>query len=126
MSFSSLITEDLSTNDGPRFKLVEDLVWFRPSGALVIPAGFVTDFASIPRYLWPILPPVGAYDRAAVVHDYYYRFNGCPRVFADQLLEEGMTELDVTPWKSVLIYRGVRLGGIFPWRKYRKAEQNAH
>lgn len=41
------------------------------SGRLVeVPAGFVTDGASVPRAFWALLPVWGRYSRAAVVHDY--------------------------------------------------------
>jgi len=39
-----------------------------------VPAGYRTDFASIPRPipwpLWPLLPPVGRSGKAAVIHDW--------------------------------------------------------
>lgn len=35
-----------------------------------VPAGYVTDFASIPRGLWNLIPPWGRYRKAAVVHDW--------------------------------------------------------
>jgi len=35
-----------------------------------LPVGFVTDFASIPRPLWILLPKWGRYGNAAVVHDF--------------------------------------------------------
>lgn len=41
-----------------------------------VPAGFVTDFASIPRAFWVVLPPTGKYGKAAVVHDYLYVMGG--------------------------------------------------
>ena len=37
---------------------------------IVIPKGFQTDLASVPRIFWVILPPFGAYEAAAVLHDY--------------------------------------------------------
>lgn len=39
---------------------------------ILIPAGYVTDFASVPMLLWSIFPPIGKYNRAALVHDYLY------------------------------------------------------
>ncbi len=36
---------------------------------IVVPTGFVTDGASVPRVLWALLPSWGTYSRAAVVHD---------------------------------------------------------
>ncbi|MBK5931525.1 hypothetical protein CCR82_13610 [Halochromatium salexigens] len=35
-----------------------------------VPAGHRTDFASIPRLLWPLLPPVGRSGKATVIHDW--------------------------------------------------------
>jgi len=39
---------------------------------IMIPAGFVTDFASVPRFLWSFVPPIGKFNLAALVHDYCY------------------------------------------------------
>lgn len=38
--------------------------------------GEETDFATIPRIFWAILPPDGAYSQAAVVHDKICRLEG--------------------------------------------------
>lgn len=37
-----------------------------------VQAGYVTDFASVPPLFWSVIPPVGKYNRAALVHDYLY------------------------------------------------------
>lgn len=42
-------------------------------GVFVAPAGMRTNFASIPRFLWRVLPPIGNYDEAAVIHDGGYQ-----------------------------------------------------
>src|SRR5690348_12260167 len=42
------------------------------AGLIRVPVGFVTDFASVPRFFWRVLPPTGRYGKAAVVHDYLY------------------------------------------------------
>ena len=39
---------------------------------VVVPTGFVTDLASIPRVFWSVLRPDGEYAYAAVIHDYLY------------------------------------------------------
>lgn len=39
---------------------------------LSVPSGYVTDFASVPPLLWSFFPPIGKYNRAAVVHDFLY------------------------------------------------------
>lgn len=80
---------------------------------ITIPAGFVTDFASTPRFMWRLLPPTGRYTRAATVHDLLYRTKGlCTRRQADDVLYEAMTFPChcgfLTRWA---IYLGVRIGG---------------
>ncbi|ECG8634089.1 DUF1353 domain-containing protein, partial [Salmonella enterica subsp. salamae] len=37
-----------------------------------VPAGFVTDLATIPRIFWSLMPPDGKYAKAAIIHDYLY------------------------------------------------------
>jgi hypothetical protein len=50
--------------------LTEDLVWTGETQTFTVPAGFVTDFATSPRFLHWLWLPYGAYTRAAVLHDY--------------------------------------------------------
>lgn len=99
-----------------------------------IAPGFVTDFASIPRILWAVLPPSdGDYDAAAVVHDWLYTYaddltrrigHAVSRADADAVLLEAMTALGVRPWKRRVIYAGVRIGGWLFWRR-RRAQARA-
>ncbi|SNR33207.1 DUF1353 domain-containing protein [Blastococcus mobilis] len=37
---------------------------------LHIPSDFPTDLASVPRLFWTLIPPTGAYEKAAVLHDW--------------------------------------------------------
>jgi hypothetical protein len=51
--------------------LTAPLVWTGQQGdTFSVPAGFVTDFATSPRFLHWLVLPYGAYTRAAVLHDY--------------------------------------------------------
>ena len=47
---------------------------------VTVPAGFVTDLASVPRLLWAIVPRDGLHNGAAVVHDFLYQHRGRPQV----------------------------------------------
>lgn len=93
------------------------------SWTIVIPAGTETDGASVPRLLWIFFPPFGSdYDEAAVLHDFLYRtaFLCLERVVADAILIEAMKVCGtgaVTRW---CIFLGVRAGGWWTYRKYRK------
>lgn len=79
---------------------------------LAVSIDFVTDFASIPRVLWNILPPTGRYGKAAVIHDLLYRTKGlATRAQADAILFEAMGVLGVRWLTRWTIYSGVRVGG---------------
>ena len=45
-----------------------------------VPAGFVTDLASVPRVFWSLIPPEGKVDEPSVVHDYLYAKGGDLRI----------------------------------------------
>ena len=120
---SKLRVED---DGGFPFTLLEPLVYDSAvlNGTVIVPAGFRTDFASIPRGLWNILPPVGKYDAGAVCHDLLYRegaFNGraIDRADADNVLREAMEVCGVGRAQRWLIYAGLRVGGWVVWRRYR-------
>lgn len=83
-----------------------------------VPAGFLTDGASVPRAFWSIIPPWGAYGQAAVLHDYLCEFlsitvNGAPqritRAQCDAILNEAMGVLGVPPATKGAIYDAVCL-----------------
>ena len=82
-----------------------------------VPAGFETDFASVPRIFWIILPPAGEYTPAAVVHDSLYNTHLMDRAKADRVFLEAMKVLKVPLWKRRIMYRAVRIGGGFVWSR---------
>jgi hypothetical protein len=86
-----------------------------PSGVITVPAGFITDLASIPRLFWNILPPFGKYTAAAVVHDWIYRNHAYPRATCDAILLEAMQLCGVRWFPRQLIYRNVRAFGWSAW-----------
>ena len=106
-----------------RYELLEDLRVNLPGNgtgggiAVRVPAGYVTDFASVPRMFWRVFPPSGRYNRAAIVHDYLYTNSTvCSRFLADSLFRELMSHLGVPMWRRVLMYYAVRLGGKSGWK----------
>ncbi|MDH5178598.1 MAG: DUF1353 domain-containing protein [Gammaproteobacteria bacterium] len=82
---------------------------------IVIPQGFVTDFASIPRIFWTVFPRHGEYTTAAIVHDYLYWTQRCTREQADDLFERAMQDAEVSTASRYAIYGAVRLGGGSAW-----------
>lgn len=98
--------------DGRTWLVTEDFTYTRPTGwGIKVPAGFVTDFASVPRFFWRLLPPTGEYGKAAVVHDYLYRYGTVTRAEADRVFLEAMAELGVSRFTRKVMYRAVRLFG---------------
>jgi hypothetical protein len=97
---------------------------YRPSGrpgaeVIQVPAGFVTDFASVPWGFWNLEPPLGDGARAAVVHDYLYATRGLEgrysRAQADGIFREALKALGVPAWKRGLLWAAVRVGGAGGW-----------
>ena len=76
---------------------------------LTVPAGFETDFTSIPRFFWRLLPPTRTYGKAALIHDYLYRTPGqvCRR-YADDIFLEAMGVLGVGWLTRHTLYWAVR------------------
>lgn len=69
-----------------------------------VPAGYLTDGASVPRVFWSMIPPWGKYGQAAVVHDIVCEYlsitkDGLPhpvtRKECDDLLLQAMAALKV-------------------------------
>lgn len=89
---------------------------------IVVPKGFITDFASVPRPLWPIIDPVGKHGKAAVIHDYCYATACYPRLRSDAIFLEGMEVLNVELWKREVMYKAVVWCGWWAWYKHRNRE----
>jgi hypothetical protein len=91
--------------------------------SIVVPAGFVTEFASIPRALWSELSPVGEHTLAAIVHDYLYWFQPCEREETDNLLMIAMSQNGVSDLRRGAVYAGVRIGSADAWNANRVARE---
>ncbi|EAQ5940000.1 DUF1353 domain-containing protein [Salmonella enterica] len=81
------------------------------SDVIEVPAGFVTDLATIPRIFWTILPPDGKYAKAAIIHDYLYDNALRTKKEADLIFLDGMTVLGVLRLKRKVMYWAVRVFG---------------
>jgi len=115
---------DLEFLEPRKWRVVRDIVYHHPV-TVTVPAGMITDLASTPRLLWPILPPTGSYAPAAILHDYLYlegRLDGEPitRVRADRLFLAAMRALGVGWLIRRIVYWGVRIGGWVAWNAHRK------
>ncbi len=88
------------------------------SEIIKVPAGFITDFASVPKIFWSVLPPWGTYVKAAIIHDFLYKRQIYSRKKTDQLFLEGMKILKVSNSTRLTMYLAVRIFGNSTWNKY--------
>lgn len=130
-----LILKFLDTNEAKRFEVVSPFTYYidRLEGDLKVevPIYFRTDFASVPRVFWRVIPPVGLYGKAAVVHDYLcehgtawqkgdsgnWSFYAVSRKEADQIFRDAMAVLGVGKVKRNVMFWGVKLYSIFTFKK---------
>lgn len=83
---------------------------------IVVPSGFVTDYASIPELFWLFdLSPHEQYSRAAIIHDYLYWSQVCTQEQADRLMFIAMQESKVGWLRRWLVYGAVKLFGGSSW-----------
>jgi len=113
-----VLLEPLVVDLGKRFKGLEG---FADEGIVTIPAGFDTDFSSIPAALQWMLGDYRRYDIAGVVHDWLYRV-GAPRGAADAVWRHiaRSGEYRVGPVRGIFGWAGLRMGG---WRSYRSRQR---
>ncbi len=116
----SSFTEDLIVSplpDGRRWRLVKGFSYYLDEEnkvKITVPESFVTDFASVPRVFWIIMPPHGKYTKASVIHDYLYHTGLFSRTESDKIFYDAMIVLNANKIKAYLAYLGARLvGGYF-------------
>lgn len=85
------------------------------NGIVTVPAGFETDFASVPRFM-PILFAIfsDAARESSVVHDYLIEIGTLDRVTIDNVFMESM-QVSGVGWKRYPMYAAVSV-----WRFFRK------
>lgn len=98
-----------------RYELIEELV--HRDG--LVPAGFITDGASVPRAFWSIFPHDGGSFPAAIIHDWDYMHSLGTRKQADKRFLSNMKRCGLGWLHRLIIYRAVRVGAGLTWRRYR-------
>lgn len=104
----------------PRWRMDDNLIFMSAIlGLIIVPKGFITDFASVPRLPFAFWLFGDTAQASAVIHDWictvYNGKNGnckvswttCARVFNEAMKYEG-----ISAWRRWAMVVGVRLGGI--------------
>jgi len=82
---------------------------------IVVPTGFITDLASVPRLPLAFLLTGGKASAAAVVHDWMYSTHEFERETADDIFHEAILAEGHSRFTAWLMWAGVRAGGGFSW-----------
>lgn len=89
----------------------------RDGRQITVPAGFITDLASIPPLLRPVFDPADASRLPAVLHDWLYCSQQMTRAQADGLFLEALERSGVGFVRRWAMYAGVRAGGWLYWNR---------
>ena len=120
MKFTSALqvkrVEDTSRDGRGTWELLAPLCFVSQRiGAGIVPAGFVTDFASVPRLPVAFFLAGGLAHAAAVVHDWLYTTHSTDRATADAVFQDAAKACGVSPWRAWVMWLGVRAGGASSW-----------
>jgi hypothetical protein len=107
--------------DADRWTLVDALVYRGRSQQFVVPAGFRTDFATVPRVVAWLVPRFGTYTLAAILHDWLctegIRSGAVTSREADGIFRRVMRESGVPVLRRWLMWAGVRWGALADARR---------
>lgn len=101
-----------------KIRLTKSIIFIGNDGRkYIIPEGYVSDGASVPRFFWRILSPCidGRTLPASIIHDFEYKHKIGTRAGADKdyyarLVADGYPRV-----KAAATYIGVRAGGSKHW-----------
>ena len=109
---SSFLTSlDVRYLDDNKWVLLAPLVVVAANRLIRVPAGFVTDFASVPRIPFAFMLFGNVGHRSATVHDYLYSTGQVSRADADAILKELLQAEGAGTIRANLMYAGVRVAG---------------
>jgi hypothetical protein len=102
--------------DADTWAIIDPLVYQGRRERFVVPAGFRTDFATVPRLVVWLVPRFGAYTLAAILHDWLctegIRSGAVTSREADGLFRRVMRESGVPVLRRWLMWCGVRWGAL--------------
>lgn len=115
--FLSELTATLVDEQANLWQLAAPLVYASDllGRTITVPAGMVTDFASVPRVLGLYDLEGGRCNKAAVIHDRLYATQEVDRATADAVLREAIRASGYGAVTAAIFYAAVRLGGASHW-----------
>ena len=83
-----------------------------------VPAGYITDFYSVPKPFQWLLPKAQHGNQSAVLHDFLCTEGKRRWKESADIFNEAMGVLNVKPWRRTLIYNAVLLYGKVSGKKW--------
>lgn len=105
------LIDDNANNGQGEWRLIDDLVYEDRNGAVhIVPTGFTTDMASVPRAPGVYAVFGNRAHRPAVIHDYYCRTaqDKRSRSRGDELFLEAMLSVNMPFWQAWSMWSAVR------------------
>jgi hypothetical protein len=114
--------EDLgcAPNGKTIYRLTSPLIFNDGTQEIIVPEGFETDLASVPRVPVAYMMWGDRAHREAILHDYLYSICAdpdLPREDCDELFRQAMISRGNPWWIYQPMYWGVRLAGWFAFKK---------
>lgn len=111
------LVDQLAAEGRGTWRLMAPLVYQSDVAArtIIVPAGFITDFESVPRVPGAFEWLGDRWHAIATVHDWLYTCHAVEREVADQVLREGILISGGTEAEALAVYGGVRLFGESHW-----------
>ena len=78
-----------------KWEIAEDWQFKLNTHEYVIPAGFVFDGASIPKFFWSYLSPTGVLLMPGLIHDWVYKYTKLNRVDGNKSLTMNQKDCDI-------------------------------
>jgi len=115
------------------WRVTKDWKFEMRGDSYVVPKGFVFDGASVPKFLSPVLSPVGVLLIGGLVHDYAYKYSALKRDDVegtsldldkdecDKIFRDINIEINGFHILNYLTYWALRCFGFVAWNKHRKA-----
>lgn len=117
ITLSVTLLDDAANGGRGRWRLDHPLAYESDVAgqAFIVPEGFETDFASVPRIPGAFWLFGDMAHQAAVIHDWLYTEQPVSREMADDVLREAALVCGVSAWRAHCIWAGVRVGGQAAW-----------
>lgn len=113
----------MPVGNGLSAKLIQSLAFMWKNRPYIIPKGFETDYASVPRLFWRTFPP-HLWPYASCLHDWLYASEQFERAECDLIFHEALIECGASKTRAWLMYQAVRRFGWITWLRHDKGDVN--